>query len=437
MKRTVIILAAALAAAGLCSCNKAASREGEKGGEELALLSINIKGVATKAADTAIYADEGKLGTVDVYVFDADNQSPGYGMLEAFKSAESSEISSDGKSATVKFTTSTGKKNIYVVANAGRNTSGGGVRKLANTILTESDLKAAVSELSDNSRTGFIMGGAREATLAAGAANANKVEISLKRLVARIKIGTVTGAFTAPRLQQSDFSVTRIYLMNVPKQAKYVNGGVSDIFGENGSTAISAGGTGYPATFSPSESLPYYLYSAPDLSSQTASGMYSYLRKESWTPAELSSQLSGLPENVKSLTCLDVNKYLFVEESSGNTFESGHVLQANQYFYTYPNPFEAASTPDTVDNTTKLVIETSLKTDSGNVTYYYPISIPYVQPNYAYTIGDVTIKRLGSTNPFTPVSTAECTFTITVKKWDTGDIVGSFNNETSSDNFEI
>ena len=78
------------------------------------------------------------------------------------------------------------------------------------------------------------------------------------------------------------------------------------------------------------------------------------------------------------------------------------------------------------------------RTTGGNtITYYYPLSIPYIQPNYAYTIGDVKIKRLGSLDPFTPVSTAECTFTVKVRDWDAGDIIGEFNNETSGDDFEI
>ena len=227
--------------------------------------------------------------------------------------------------------------------------------------------------------------------------------------------------------------------MNVPKQAKYVNGDAVDVFGVAGANALESTDAGYPAIFTPSGSLKYYAYKVPAASSAAADGLYSYMAKEGWSASSLNTLLTGNSDVVKSFTYKEytADNQLYVTTGSATPHLTGHKLEANLYFYSYPNCSVPATTQEGVDNTTKVIIETELQNGSSPITYYYPISIPYVQPNYAYTIGDVKIKRLGSLDPFTPVSTATCSFSISVRNWDTGDIVGEYNNETSNDDFEI
>ncbi|MBR1573375.1 MAG: hypothetical protein IJ652_00835 [Bacteroidales bacterium] len=444
MKKIIIALAAAAVLASLGSCKRETAPERTDSAtesREMALLTVSIKGnFQTKARDVATQNNEDMLSSVEVFVFDANENSKGLGMLEAYKAAESADISAEKNEATLAFNTSTGNKHIYVIANAGKNAASAGGLSLAESISTEAALKEAISEFSDNGEKHFIMAGSSAATLSAGNVAANKITIDVKRLVARIKVGTITGAFTSPALRNSDFKVKRIYLTNAAKQAKYVNGDATDVFGVAGANALSPGESGYPVRFQPSGSLKYYVYSAPVASSENAAGMYAWMEKTGWTVEKLNALLASEPESVRKMTqqSYTSGNNLYVVSGSHEPVLDGAKMTVNQYFYAYPNSSPASDSMDGVDNTTKVIIETELKTAGGSpITYYYPISVPYLQPNYAYTIGDVKIKRLGSLDPFTPVSTAECVFTIKVRAWDTGDIVGEFNNETSDDEFEI
>lgn len=89
-------------------------------------------------------------------------------------------------------------------------------------------------------------------------------------------------------------------------------------------------------------------------------------------------------------------------------------LSSAHYFYVYPN----STATDTQSTTwgprfTRLVVEATL----GGKTYYYPISIPSIQQNKTYTVSELTITRPGSDSPDIPVSSATCTFSVTVTDW--------------------
>lgn len=97
---------------------------------------------------------------------------------------------------------------------------------------------------------------------------------------------------------------------------------------------------------------------------------------------------------------------------------SDNPFSADIYLYSYPNS-------DTV-RTTKVVIETEM----NGVTYYYPIEITGTRPNTAYTINNVVITRLGSTDPDTPVTISGCSFNVEVQPWQKGIINGNGNDFT-------
>ncbi len=86
-------------------------------------------------------------------------------------------------------------------------------------------------------------------------------------------------------------------------------------------------------------------------------------------------------------------------------------------FYVYPNTLNEDPNDDDNDaRMTRLVVETTL----GGITYYYPVRIPGIGSNKTYTIRNMTVTRPGSADPDTPVSSDECSFSITVKDWEEG-----------------
>lgn len=91
--------------------------------------------------------------------------------------------------------------------------------------------------------------------------------------------------------------------------------------------------------------------------------------------------------------------------------------EANSVFYVYPNPTADDSQADEFSaRHTRIVVETSL----GGTTYYYPITVGGIERNKKYTIRNLTITRPGSIDPDVPVTSGECSFTITVSDWEEG-----------------
>ena len=95
------------------------------------------------------------------------------------------------------------------------------------------------------------------------------------------------------------------------------------------------------------------------------------------------------------------------------TEEQPYTKQAD--FYVYPNAL-TSDTDGSDARVTRIVIETTL----GGITYYYPILVTGIESNKTYTIRNLTVTRPGSADPDTPVSSEECSFSITVKDWEEG-----------------
>lgn len=110
----------------------------------------------------------------------------------------------------------------------------------------------------------------------------------------------------------------------------------------------------------------------------------------------------------------DINMDALLYTSINNSLSEQTPMQANQYFYVYPNPA-------TVDNTgtplntqfTKLVVEATL----GDKTCYYSIKLPNIERNKAYTISSLTITRPGTDSADKEITSEECTFSIEVEDW--------------------
>ena len=92
------------------------------------------------------------------------------------------------------------------------------------------------------------------------------------------------------------------------------------------------------------------------------------------------------------------------------TIANGSSYSTLHYFYAMPNPASS--------KVTKLVVEATL----GTQKYYYPIALPAMQPNKSYEITGITIKRGGSEDPDTPVTSDDISFGVTVSGWTTSEI---------------
>ena len=99
-----------------------------------------------------------------------------------------------------------------------------------------------------------------------------------------------------------------------------------------------------------------------------------------------------------------------LRDTPGATIANNASYSTAHYFYVMPNP--------ATSKTTRLVIVATL----GTHKYYYPVNLPAMQNNKSYEIAGVTIKRGGSDNPDTPVSSDDISFNVTVSGWTTSDI---------------
>ena len=82
--------------------------------------------------------------------------------------------------------------------------------------------------------------------------------------------------------------------------------------------------------------------------------------------------------------------------------------------YCYPNPTVADSQATSWSaRHTRMVIEVLL----GSETFYYPITMPVLEPGKSYEIENLTITRKGSNNPDQPISLSDADFEISVKEW--------------------
>ncbi len=201
MKKSFLFFAALAAILSLSSCKKDFTPTPESGQNETsrqpARITVSVQGAPVTKADIATRNNEDRLNTVEVYVFDAQTGSITNGMLESYKKAEDAEILGEQhNNAKVTFNATTGKKHIYVVANAGNNYAVTPAAALAQTIATEEEFLATISRFNENAiasgtlATSLLMVGGSENVLTQGE---NNIDISLRRLVARVKIEKITG----------------------------------------------------------------------------------------------------------------------------------------------------------------------------------------------------------------------------------------------------
>ena len=98
--------------------------------------------------------------------------------------------------------------------------------------------------------------------------------------------------------------------------------------------------------------------------------------------------------------------------SEANIINGDH-WPLNYRYYAYPNDSEDSTEEEWCPRRTRLVLKTTL----GGKVYYYPVTLPELEPNKSYEIENLTITRPGSDNPDKPVTFQDATFDINVLPW--------------------
>ena len=112
----------------------------------------------------------------------------------------------------------------------------------------------------------------------------------------------------------------------------------------------------------------------------------------------------GYTQNLPELTHDDVDI----------TIDDGTYSDVDYLYYAYPNKSNDSTDDEWSPRRTRLVLKVSFKDN----LFYYPITLPALEANKSYEIDNVTITRLGSTDPDKPVETGDYNFEVLVKSWD-------------------
>ena len=158
-------------------------------------VNVTIQGTTHTRASSVSYSNESKVKNLQVYVFND-------GKLENYQNAD--------EAMTVQLTATSGLRTIWALVNA----------PALDQLTTESDLKAAVSKLSDNKTDAFVMVGSTSKELK----DQLTVPITVKRLVSRVSIKKISTDFQLA-LASEPISIDGIYLINVAGDNTYAADG--------------------------------------------------------------------------------------------------------------------------------------------------------------------------------------------------------------------
>lgn len=191
--KTTPFLTAALALLAALSCN----REQHPAEGKPVEVTVSIQGSGTRATDVT-YADESKVGSLQVFVFNG-------GKLEDYQDA--------GEALTTQVAATSGERTVWAVVNA----------PSLSGITSETELKSGISHLSENKKTAFVMCGSTTQELTDG----GSVSVVVRRLVSRVSVEKITTDYKYS-LAQENLTVHGIYLINVAGDITYDATGTPD-----------------------------------------------------------------------------------------------------------------------------------------------------------------------------------------------------------------
>lgn len=369
MKKILFVLAA-VSASVLCSCNKEIAGvpgiDPVPAGSGEVLLTVNLDSPLTKVAAQTATAEK-TMRNVQVFVFRAGDGSDA-GTLEIAKSAgfDTPLDVTTGTYSGITVKSSTGWREVWVVVNDSKDRTAG-----SDAVQTKTEFLALTHELKDSSADKLLMvghsnpGGATPALLFTE--GAYPVSVPVHRLAASVVLEAIVNDFSSPAYQKAGiFRLENAYLLNVPGRYN---------FGESLDAATLSNDDWYAKlaaeTAAPKATLLYDVISTPSHS--------------------------------------EILEYT-------NTYSTEHS------FYAYPNALAPSEESGTWSKrATVLVVEASILYGTTWTKYYYPVVLDKkIESNKQYRVR-LTVHRPGSTDPNKPVKFSDCTPTITVSDWETGE----------------
>lgn len=186
------IFFAAIAAVVFSACEKNHAAIGSLDAD-IVTLEVGIPVSATKAVNVN---EESKVSDYQVFVY-----SKAEGVLEDYKKI-------DGTKTSVTMQCTTGEKEIVVLANA----------PALDSKVSLYSLKETRSMLNENSIGRLVMEGWKTVTLA----DSSKVDVEVKRMVAKVVLKQVVTAFENEAYNGMGFKILSAYLINVPADKRYL-----------------------------------------------------------------------------------------------------------------------------------------------------------------------------------------------------------------------
>lgn len=204
-KITFLASLIAFTALFISSCEKPKPTKPEIIKESTLTISIVSE---TKSSTSQTQTEDNTVNTVDVFVFrntaGADN-----GVLDAHKRFSGAEL---GDLSALTLTTTTGQKNIYIVANAHKTFTG---------VITLTAFQNQLSTLQSEKFTSWTMIGNTSTTLGV----TTSITLTLSRLVGRVALQSLKTNFTGTPWAGQTLTNVKLYLINVKGDKLFHNGG--------------------------------------------------------------------------------------------------------------------------------------------------------------------------------------------------------------------
>ena len=257
MKKYLSFIAGAALLLAAASCSKFSQGENAvqlPGGDVYheVTLGVGTDEAATRASGTAVVTGEDNISSVQVFAFQSDGNVASY------------QKNAGGKSVTMTLRKDVAYT-VWAVANVSADLSG---------VKTLSALQATAVALTSESRTGFQMAGS--ASLSAGASS---LTVTVKRLVARINLKSVTQS-AAFKTSAGAMTIKNVFLSNVVGNQNLAgSASASTWYNKMGrydgtqSHFVTTSTAGAPTmTAADAPSLPYPFYCYPNSSSNVPAG---------------------------------------------------------------------------------------------------------------------------------------------------------------------
>ena len=192
------VSAAVCVMTALTSCQK--NVVDEQSSAEMVTLEVSVPVAETKVVSGI---DESKINGCQVFVFNDSD------VREAYV---------NGSSSKVDVNCTLGSKTVAVLVNA----------PVINDVTVLDDLMTKRSSLSDNAADALVMEGM--CPLEIESTENVKVEVHVTRKVAKVKLVEVATAFDIEQYRNAPFSISSVYLINVPADNSYFTGSVPQVW---------------------------------------------------------------------------------------------------------------------------------------------------------------------------------------------------------------